>query len=56
MVAVQLTDSERRALAESGPKLGNKILVEIATVAKPNTILAWNRKCIDQQVNISAPH
>jgi putative transposase len=37
---VQLTDSDRRALAALGQKLGKKALAEIAVVAKPNTILA----------------
>jgi putative transposase len=52
---VQLTDSERRELAEIGAKLGKKALEEIATVAKPDTILAWNRQCVDQKVNTSEP-
>ena len=47
---VQLTDSERKALAEIGAKLGKKALEEIATVAKPDTILAWHRTFADQQV------
>ena len=41
---VQLTDSDRQALAEIGRQLGKKALEEIATVAKPDTILAWYRK------------
>jgi hypothetical protein len=41
---VQLTDRERKELAEMGAKLGQKALEEIATIAKPDTILAWNRK------------
>jgi putative transposase len=46
---VQLTDSERQELAELGAKLGTKALAEIATVAKAETIPAWNRKCADQK-------
>ncbi len=45
---VQLTASERKALAEMGQKLGKKALEEMATVAKPDTILAWYRTCADQ--------
>jgi transposase len=41
---VQLTDSDRQALAEIGRQLGKKALEETATVAKPDTILAWYRK------------
>lgn len=53
---VQLTESERQELAEIGQQLGRKALEEIATVAKPDTILAWHRKFADQQVNTSEPH
>jgi putative transposase len=53
---VQLTDSERKELAEMGVKLGKKTLEEIATVAQPNTILAWNRKFADRQVDTSERH
>ena len=41
---VQMTDSDRHALAEIGRQLGKQALKEIATVAKPDTILAWHRK------------
>jgi hypothetical protein len=53
---VQLTDSERKELAELGAKLGQKALEEIATVARPDTILAWNRKFADQPVDTSEPY
>jgi putative transposase len=46
---VQLTASERKALAVMGQKLGKKALEEMATVAKPDTILAWHRTFADQQ-------
>ena len=39
-----LTDSDRKELAAIGQQLGRKALEEIATVAKADTILAWNRK------------
>ena len=52
---VQLTDSERKELAQLGAQLGKKALSEIATIAKPETILAWNRKFADQSVDISEP-
>jgi hypothetical protein len=45
---VQLTDSERKELAEIGAQLGKKTLPEIATVAQPDTMLAWNRKFANQ--------
>jgi putative transposase len=46
---VRLTQGDRRALAELGQKLGRKVLEEIATVATPNTMLAWPRKFVDQK-------
>jgi putative transposase len=46
---VHLTDSERKVLAELGQQLGKKALEEIATVVKPDTILAWHRTFADQQ-------
>jgi hypothetical protein len=52
---VQLTDGERKALAEFGAKLGKKALGEIATGAKPDTILAWNHQFIDQKIDTSKP-
>jgi hypothetical protein len=50
---VQLTDSERKELAEIGAKLGKQTLQEIATVAQPDTILAWHRKLVDKPVDTS---
>jgi putative transposase len=46
---VQLTDAERKTLTEMGHKLGRQALEEIATVAKPDTILAWHRTLVVQQ-------
>jgi hypothetical protein len=52
---VQLTDSERKELAQIGAKLGKQALAEIATIAQADTILAWNRQFVDQKVNPSEP-
>src|SRR5882762_10330478 len=41
---VQLTDAERQTLAAIGKKLGKQALEEVATIVKPDTILAWHRK------------
>ena len=41
---VQLSDGDRRALAELGQKLGKKALEEVATLVKPDTILGSVRK------------
>jgi hypothetical protein len=52
---VQLTNDDRRALAELGQKLGKQVLEEIATVAKPDTILSWHRKFVDHKGDTSHP-
>ena len=41
---IQLSDGERKRLAELGKKLGKKALAEVATIVTPETILAWHRK------------
>ena len=50
---VPLSDGNRLALAEVGQKLGRKALEEIATIAKPDTILAWHRKRSEHKGNYS---
>jgi hypothetical protein len=42
---VILTD-ERRRLAVLGARLGRQILVEVATIVTPETILRWHRMLI----------
>ena len=46
---VRLTDGERKTLAEIGQKLGKQALKEVASIVKPDTILAWHRKLIAQK-------
>ena len=36
-----LSDAEQATLGEIGHRLGRKALVEVASVARPDTILAW---------------
>jgi putative transposase len=43
---VKLSDVERATLAEIGHRLGRKALAEVATVARPDTILAWHRQLV----------
>jgi Homeodomain-like domain/Integrase core domain len=43
---LKLSDSERATLGEIGHRLGRKALAEVATVANPDTILAWYRKLV----------
>ena len=46
---IRLTDGERKTLADIGHKLGKQALAEVATIVKPDTILAWHRKLIAQK-------
>ena len=43
---VQLTDAERRTLADIGKKLSKQALEEIVTIVQPDTLLAWHRKLV----------
>jgi putative transposase len=45
-VRVRLSDPERSTLAEIGKRLGRTALLQLACVAKPDTILAWYRRLI----------
>ena len=46
---VRLTDGERKTLAEIGQKLGKQALAEVASIVKPETILAWHRQLVAQK-------
>ncbi|HIG44817.1 MAG: hypothetical protein ABGY96_11110 [bacterium] len=41
-----LTDPQRITLAEIGHQFGRKALEDVASAAKPETILGWYRKLI----------
>jgi putative transposase len=43
---MRLTDDERRRLAVLGARLGRTILVQVATIVTPDTILRWHRQLI----------
>ena len=43
---MRFSDAERARLGEIGHRLGRKVLGEVATVARPDTILAWYRKLV----------
>ena len=43
---LKLSDAERATLGQIGHRLGRKALAELATVARPDTILAWYRKLV----------
>src|SRR6516162_2054754 len=43
---VRFNDDQRRRLAAKAKGLGRKVLGEVATVVRPETLLAWHRKLI----------
>jgi hypothetical protein len=43
---LKLSDAERGALGEIGHRLGRKVLADVATIARPDTILGWYRKLV----------
>ena len=50
---VHLSDGERKTLANIGQKLGKHALAEVATIVKPETILAWHRRLMAQKFDDS---
>src|SRR5689334_4541834 len=46
---LRLSDPDRATLAEIAKRLGRKALHDVARVAKPDTILGWNRRLIAQK-------
>jgi hypothetical protein len=46
---LKLTDGERRTLAQIGKQLGRKALAEVATIVRPDTILAGHRRLVARQ-------
>jgi putative transposase len=46
---LRLTNPERATLAEIRKRLGRQALKDIATVVKPDTILAWHRRLVAQK-------
>ena len=45
----RLTNGERKTLAEIGKKLGRQALEEVASLVKPDTLLAWHRTLVAQK-------
>ena len=53
---LRLSDADRATLGEIGHRLGRKVLAEVATVAQPDTILAWYRKLVAHKIRwLAAP-
>jgi len=43
---LRLNDVERRTLAEIGNRLGKRVLDEVASIVKPETLLGWHRRLV----------
>jgi transposase InsO family protein len=43
---LKLSDAERGTLGEIGHRLGRRVLADVATIARPDTILGWYRKLV----------
>src|SRR5436309_5436544 len=51
---MRFNDSQRRNLAARAKKLGRKLLSQVTTIVKPETLLAWHRKLIAREYDGSA--
>jgi len=51
---VRLSDGGRKTLAELGKKLGRQALAEVASIVKPETILAWHRMLVAKKFDGSS--
>ena len=45
---LRLTDAQRRRLAVRGQKLGRRVLMQVAGIVTPDTILRWYRRLVAQ--------
>src|SRR5919202_1402697 len=53
---LRFNDDQRRRLAAKAKGLGRKLLVEVASIVTPETLLAWHRKLIAQKYDGSRKH
>jgi putative transposase len=51
---MRFNDEQRRRLAVQAKRLGRKLLARVATIVRPETLLAWHRKLIAQKYDGSA--
>lgn len=51
---LRFSDDQRRRLAANAKKLGRRLLGEVATIVRPETMLAWRRRLIAKKYGGSA--
>ena len=51
---MRFSDSQRRRLAAKAKMLGRKLLAQVATIVRPETLLAWHRKLTAEKYDGSA--
>ena len=49
---VRLSDLQRATLAQIAKRMGRRALEEVASIARPETILGWYRKLIAQKFDV----
>ena len=53
---IRLSDAERGVLGEIGYRLGRNVLADVATIARPETILGWYRKLVARKFDGTGDH
>src|ERR671912_2590850 len=51
---LRLNDDQRRRLAAKAKSVGRKLLVEVATIVTPETLMVWHRKLIARKYDGTA--
>jgi transposase InsO family protein len=51
---LRLNDDQRRRLASKAKRLGRRLLAQVATIVRPETLLAWHRKLVAQKYDGTA--